>query len=459
MRLLLVGLALALAALPAQGGPAPMQLFSLADVDARVRWAARFWPAVRRAAPTSPLAQAVCNDGSSAAYYYAPATSGSASNVWLLMLEGGEWCWDEASCATRKATQASMMGNKFWNHNVAMGGIFETDDTKTPFAGAHKIFVPYCSSDAWVGDTDAAGLAFRGQAIVAAVLQSLVTQQNMGGTDRLLFGGCSAGARGAMFTLDSVAALLARAGAPQVQVQGLLDSPLWIDVAPLATAPLSLQCQTQAAVGFLNATARLGEDCLAAYPAAAEHWRCLFGEYRMQFLRTPYGLNANQYDSFQLEYALGGSMPPIYPNQLVYADSFGEAMRGVVSTLPAAGQADSGVFSGACFQHCVTLTEDFWGLQSEGVSFSDAVRWWYFPGTCPAEDCPGGAVPTQVIEHCDEGFDKCKSKCSLKHSHKGGKRKPRPPKVFTWHAGMATPPAPVVPLACDAGPPVPVLPS
>ena len=115
---LLLGKALALAALPAQGGPAPMQLFSLAVVDARVRWAARFWPAVRRTAPTSPLAQAVCNDGSpgalrtrrsfaagprpslrrltlpprsfSAGFYFSPANDTEKSNLWLIYLEGGQ---------------------------------------------------------------------------------------------------------------------------------------------------------------------------------------------------------------------------------------------------------------------------------------------------------------------------------------------------------------------------------
>ena len=182
----------------------------------------------------------MCNDGSAAGYYYAPATSGSESNVWLVMLEGGEWCWDAASCATRAASLGALMGNKDWHQSVAMGGIFETDAVKTPFAGAHKVFVPYCSSDAWVGDTVAGGLYFRGQAIVEAVLADLVQQQNLGqnSADRLLFGGCSAGARGAMFTLDSVADMLARSGVTGVQLQGLLDSPLWIDVAPLATAPL-----------------------------------------------------------------------------------------------------------------------------------------------------------------------------------------------------------------------------
>jgi hypothetical protein len=37
--------------------------------------------------------------------------------------------------------------------------------------------------------------------------------------------------------------------------------------------------------------------------------------------------------------------------------------------------------------------------------------------------------------------------------------KHRTPKTFTWQPGMAVPPAPLVPLACQSGPPVPVLPT
>jgi hypothetical protein len=369
------------------------------------------------------------------------------------MLEGGDWCYDEESCAGRLQSNPQLVSSKDWRPTGALGGIFETNPEKTPFAGAHKIYVPYCSSDAWVGDTESGGLQFRGQAIVRAVLRALAQQFALGRQpgDRLLFGGCSAGARGAAFTLDYVADMLLAVGAQGVQLQGLLDSPLWIDVAPMATAPLSLQCQAQAALGFLNATARLGESCVVAYPNPAEHWKCLFGQYRVPTLRTPYALNAAQYDTFQLEYALGGSMPPRYPDQIVYADAFGDATRAVVEGLPAAGQAGSGVFSAACFHHCVTLSASFWGIQSEGVTFSEAVRYWFFGG-CPEELCPGGVEPEQVIEDCDEGFEQCKSRCTVKRSRKGGKRKPRPPKVFSWHAGMPTPPAPAVPLACQGGP-------
>ena len=41
--------------------------------------------------------EALCNDGTTGAYYWAPGTSDS----WIVFLQGGMWCWDEPSCASR----------------------------------------------------------------------------------------------------------------------------------------------------------------------------------------------------------------------------------------------------------------------------------------------------------------------------------------------------------------------
>jgi hypothetical protein len=49
-------------------------------------------------ANVDPLA--VCNDGSPAAYFFAPG-SGDGANTWLVYLEGAMFCWDETSCNLR----------------------------------------------------------------------------------------------------------------------------------------------------------------------------------------------------------------------------------------------------------------------------------------------------------------------------------------------------------------------
>ena len=159
------------------------------------------------------------------------------------------------------------------------------------------------------------GYAFRGRRIIKAAIEQLVTQHGMGsvapGTTappRLLFGGCSAGARGAMVNLDFVSETLAALNV-SMEVGGLLDSGIWLDVIPAAPGVTSLAEETQAAAALFNASEIYDETCAAAMPVG-EAWRCLMGQYRMPFLRTPYLANEAQFDSFQLEYNEGG--PPPY---------------------------------------------------------------------------------------------------------------------------------------------------
>ena len=78
------------------------------------------------------------NAGSDAGYYYTPAADAAQQHTWLLMLEGGEWCYDAQSCAQRVADTPYLMTSKGAKSTATLGGIFETDPVKTPFAGAHK---------------------------------------------------------------------------------------------------------------------------------------------------------------------------------------------------------------------------------------------------------------------------------------------------------------------------------
>jgi hypothetical protein len=167
--------------------------------------------------------------------------------------------------------------------------------------------IAYCSSDAWVGNVGASaetfGWHFRGQKIVEALFDKLqngvvvttkyearnattgkkehlanTTTYSMHAHDKVLFGGCSAGSRGAMFNIDYVQSMLPAGMAPVV---AFLDSPLWVDEIPI-TGPngsiVPLEYQTQQIYNLVNATARWGDDCAAAYPASSgEQWKCLYG--------------------------------------------------------------------------------------------------------------------------------------------------------------------------------------
>jgi len=113
---------------------------------------------------------------------------------------GGMWCWDEISCAARNASTPFEMSSSGWGPRYALSGVFSSLSTISPMASYNKIYLMYCSSDAWVGDIGASeatfGFDFRGQRIIAATLAALAQPPfGLGAGDELVFGGCSAGAR------------------------------------------------------------------------------------------------------------------------------------------------------------------------------------------------------------------------------------------------------------------------
>lgn len=90
-------------------------------------------------------------------------------------------------------------------------GVFSEDKNVSPLYDANKAYLRYCSSDGHMGDVggdDAAatfeGRYFRGQRIVRAMITYLIQNEGLGQNagDLVVFGGYSAGARGAMAHLD-----------------------------------------------------------------------------------------------------------------------------------------------------------------------------------------------------------------------------------------------------------------
>lgn len=180
-----------------------------------------------------------------------------------------QWCYNKATCLERLNSTveltSSLVNNTVprWPTRLALAGIFDYNDRRNPFAGANLVHIGYCSSDGWVGNSapdenplngtvNAAGTLgwwFKGQVIIEAVMQVLVDSFGLGAQPghRVLFGGCSSGARGAMYTLDYLGGMLP----PSVQVRGLLDSPMWVYMDPMlpSVVPLDEQVREARALG------------------------------------------------------------------------------------------------------------------------------------------------------------------------------------------------------------------
>lgn len=110
-----------------------------------------------------------------------------------------------------------------------MGGILSSSAEENPFWwNANHVFIPYCSSDIWSGDSPASSagdLSFLGSRIVEQVITELLPR-GLSDAKLLLLAGSSAGAAGVMINLDRIAQLLANSGS-KADVRGLADSG-WI---------------------------------------------------------------------------------------------------------------------------------------------------------------------------------------------------------------------------------------
>lgn len=151
---------------------------------------------------SDPLA--VCNDGTTPAYYIKTFTDPVFSDYWLIHLQGGGQCYSEETCNDRTIFLKS---SKYYGNTMSKDGIFDSELASSSLAHVNKVYLAYCSSDGWIGDAAASestwGYHFRGQRIIRSALHHLVKEGKLTLNSKILFSGGSAGARGevSLFTI------------------------------------------------------------------------------------------------------------------------------------------------------------------------------------------------------------------------------------------------------------------
>eukprot|EP00698_Gefionella_okellyi_P007143 TRINITY_DN173_c0_g5_i1.p1 TRINITY_DN173_c0_g5~~TRINITY_DN173_c0_g5_i1.p1 ORF type:complete len:209 (+),score=30.15 TRINITY_DN173_c0_g5_i1:40-666(+) len=156
---------------------------------------------------------AICNDGTPSGYYFRPSVNGS--DVWIVHLQGGWWCWDEDSCNQRAQQSPAMVSSKTWGHQIEIGGMISDNATVNPnLFFANHVYLPYCTSDSWAGTrtanksaTGVASWAWQGKAVIRSTFTDLRATKGLRDGADLIFSGCSAGGQGVIVNLDMVAQL------------------------------------------------------------------------------------------------------------------------------------------------------------------------------------------------------------------------------------------------------------
>jgi O-palmitoleoyl-L-serine hydrolase len=170
---------------------------------------------------TAKYPQAICNDGTAAAYVLRPG-SGSAASRWVISLQGGSMCYSNATCSARAASQPYLVGTSLYQANPVLAysqaGLQSANSSVNPdFYDATQVQILYCSSDYWSGAKTASGTFdpnnvqtwnFQGHAILAAAIADLQASHGLSGATEILFSGESAGGVGVFVNVNAVAKLV-----------------------------------------------------------------------------------------------------------------------------------------------------------------------------------------------------------------------------------------------------------
>jgi len=309
--------------------------------------------------------EAICNDGSPAKFYARPGTKADGDK-WIVHLQGGGSCSSEAECKERSR---KLMTSRGLGAARSPGGILSANPRANPdFHGYTHVYVPYCSSDSWMGDNsadnNALGMHWRGKKIVAAVIDDL-KQHGLADADQMLFTGCSAGAAGMRHNLDDVSAML-----PGVDVKGVSDAAYTPRIDNISTERAELFASyKQRKLALWNPSPD------ASCSAAEGRESCLGGAYVAEtYVTTPLFVRMAQRDHMPLKRY---DLTPRDPQAQLFAGEVRKVMD----------RRDSG-FSPNTSKHCTITGADFNRERVAGVSFRDTVGNWV----------NGRGGPVKVIE-------------------------------------------------------------
>ncbi|KAL5103180.1 hypothetical protein TcWFU_007304 [Taenia crassiceps] len=329
-----------------------------------------------------------CNDGTRAGYYVRRSKDLKSRN-WMIYLEGGWYCFDEATCISRQITNHALFSSRTWHMIRYIGGVLSWDDRINPnYHNYNTIFIPYCSSDLWTGKKSerTGGYYFHGSRILTAVMDDLLRQPEFINADKVVFAGSSAGGIGVMLNIDRLARRLRRGlryrrwrqplqNHARLQISGLVDSA-WFLNHPTYAQAYSGSCTSiydcPPEEGILRGIGlwqpRIPRRCRMAQ-GKKNFWQCYLGPVMYPHIRTPTFIIQSLFDEAQLQMSraillTGGSY-----NKLAYIQNLGKAVAKSLNAV-------QGVFAPACTDHEILTTNHWAQLMVDTQSLHDTLNAW-----------------------------------------------------------------------------------
>jgi hypothetical protein len=317
---------------------------------------------------------ALCNDGTLPVFYYQPG-SGDDRNKWVILFQDGSGCTTDAACTTRGR------GNRYFISGIGPDipsttipdGILSTLPAVNPdFAHFNHVFLHYCSSDGYAGDTerviDGTTWQFRGKVIVDALIEQLLTtsidgRPTLAAATEVLIAGSSSGAMGVHNNLDRIAARLA-----PISVKGIADSA-WVPPGIIPFQFGTFAARPDQALAYAYFKARPDDSCVAANPK--NPGGCLNEAFAFPFIATPMFVYADQRDTNILG-MLGIAHSPTSDDEADYVTGYAARVRDTIrDEVPA-------YFAANVTIHNVLLWAQYAKVSEGGETLGGTLHRWYF---------------------------------------------------------------------------------
>jgi hypothetical protein len=367
---------------------------------------------------------ALCLDGSPGSYYI---ETNSSSTVWVLQIQGGGWCYDEAACLGRSKTSLGS-STKLASSFTGTGVLSDKASVNGDLAAANKVHLNYCDGASFSGTrkdplvVNGTGLHMRGHYILHAIWKDLLTSHGMEKATHILVAGTSAGALATFLHADELASL---APPSTVVFKAMPQSGYFLDIANVDGTPvygpeLRYVATMQEARGGLP----------AACVAAAANWTdCIFAPNVVPTLTTDTFVINSANDEWQMgnEWTVGSSDAAAHalrdclrhPDKCTAAalgvsDAFIAPFMTTWKTSLARRPSAKGIsaFIHSCLTHVQSRSDEGWSTMAiAGHRLADLVAAWFFADEAsltldPCLNAPHGypcnpmcdAVDDEVVE-------------------------------------------------------------
>jgi hypothetical protein len=396
---------------------------------------------------TTRFPDALCNDGTPAVFYYAPAQREEDRDKWIIFLQGGGSCGDGQACAERWCSFDTNFGmdkmtSSLTKESIRANGLLEPS-TRNEFGTWNRVLVFYCSSDTWSGTTTAtteASLAsgatvsytihLKGSFIVDAVFDTLRSAQahrrramrpsretssapwpDLDAATHVLFAGSSGGGNGVRNNADRIGERLRATNPSLVDYRVVIDAIGILQQSDLDYSrstmceedPIGCDYETftramreRTDLAFHRARGDASCETWHAANQPGSEWLCADNQHVvMHHLTTPWLLRADLQDQL----IASSFVERNFGTLTDYGTKLEREMRALpVPEEPRA--ATPALFIPQCRHHeSFTNDQASYVVRVDGLTFHDVVwNWWRgvlpqqairpFAGAGPAPECP-----------------------------------------------------------------------